>query len=209
MDMEFEEILLELRTLTGMSLEVFNVILRATNDGQEWGETFLQDPDWEDDRDAMANHAIYESTLWSVGVGAATGAMGWFGLPLDFGHFYYSQTKLAAALFTIYDFDLRDRDVFMIFLAAAFGVSAAELAKRVGGQLTLYAVKKFVQKAPEHGLKNLLAQIFSKTSSKTLTLPARAVPLLGGVISGGVNAVMMNACGHSVCQVIKALRSSS
>ncbi len=31
----------------------------------------------------MANHAIYEATLWSVGFGVATGVMGWAGVLLD------------------------------------------------------------------------------------------------------------------------------
>ncbi|MFN4271081.1 MAG: EcsC family protein [Thermosynechococcus sp.] len=185
------------------------VIAEALSDGEEWGKTFLQDPNWGDDRDRMANHAIYEATLWSVGSGVATGVMGWAGLPLDFAHFHHAQIKLAAALFTIHGFDLRDRDMRMAAVAAAVGVGAAELATYLGRRLTSYAVQNFVQKPAQHGLKNLLAQIFSKSSSKTLLLPAKAVPLLGGVIGGSVNAFMMNACGHSVCQVIKALRSAT
>ncbi|URR34480.1 EcsC family protein [Thermosynechococcus sp. HN-54] len=194
-------------------------MLPAIQDGREWGYQFLCDSRWGGDRDRMANHAIYEATLWSVGSGVTTGAMGWFGLPLDVGYFYYAQIKLAAALFTIYGLDPEDQSVLMMLIAAAFGVTAAELANYFGTQFCQQVFNTFARRSAQKNLAKLLStvlqqlprplfrQIVGRVSSKSLALPARAVPLVSGVISGATNAVMMNICGHGVCTVIKTFRS--
>jgi hypothetical protein len=44
-----------------------NTIAHAIHSGSAWGEEFLSDPKWQGNKDRMAHHAIYESTLWSVG----------------------------------------------------------------------------------------------------------------------------------------------
>ncbi len=59
---------------------LLTLLLPAIEEGRQWGYQFLRDPRWESDRDRMANHAIYEATLWSVGSGVATGVMGWAGM---------------------------------------------------------------------------------------------------------------------------------
>ncbi len=56
---------------------------RAVEDGRVWGHSFINDPKWQGDRNRMANHAIYVSTMWSLGAGVATGAVGWVGVPVD------------------------------------------------------------------------------------------------------------------------------
>ncbi|MDR7905554.1 EcsC family protein [Thermosynechococcus sp. JY1334] len=200
---------------------LLNLMLPAIQDGREWGYEFLRDPRWGGDRDRMANHAIYEATLWSVGSGVATGVMGLAGMPLDIAYFYYTQIKLAAALFTIYGLDPENENVLMMLIPTALGVTAAELANHFGTQFCRQIFKTFGRRAAQKNLSQvlmavfrqlprpLLQQIFSKVSSKSLTLPARAVPLVSGVIGGATNAVMMNICGHGVCTVIKTFRSPS
>ncbi|QEQ00682.1 EcsC family protein [Thermosynechococcus sp. QKsg1] len=200
---------------------LLNLMLLAIQDGREWGYEFLRDPHWGGDRDRMANHAIYEATLWSVGSGVATGVMGWAGMPLDIGYFYYAQIKLAAALFIIYGLDPENKNVLMMLIPTALGFTAAELANHFGTQFCRQIFKTFGRRAAQKNLSQvlmavfrqlpppLLRQIFGKASSKSLTLPARAVPLVSGVIGGATNAVMMNICGHGVCTVIKTFRSPS
>lgn len=57
----------------------------------------------------MANRAIYESTLWSVGSGIGSGIgnglLGIAGIPTDVSITLYSQVKLSFTLFTIYGID--------------------------------------------------------------------------------------------------------
>ncbi|NJL65320.1 MAG: hypothetical protein HC903_30505 [Methylacidiphilales bacterium] len=69
--------------------------------GNEWGKTFINDSCWFGDRNRMADHAIYESTFWSVGNGIANGLIGLVGIPSDVAITLYSQIKLASTLFTI------------------------------------------------------------------------------------------------------------
>ncbi|BAY52735.1 hypothetical protein NIES2134_121900 [Thermostichus vulcanus NIES-2134] len=187
-------------------------------EGQEWGHQFLCDPQWQGDRDRMAKHAIYEATLWSLGTGVSTGLMGWFGLPLDIGYFYYSQTKLAAALFTIYGLDMGDESVLMMLIAAAFGVRAAELANYFGTELCRQVFSTFARRSLENNLPQVLpkamqqlpgplVQQVGRVSSRSVTVPVRALPLISGVIGGATNAIIINAFGHGVCQLIKTFQS--
>lgn len=212
-------------TITSLSVNssvprgLLELILLATEDGRQWGLKFLCDPRWGGDRDRMANHAIYEATLWSVGSGVATGAMGWVGLPLDIAYFYYAQIKLAAALFTIHGLDTKDETVLMILIPAALGMSAAELANSFSTQLCVQVLKTFGQRAAKQNLPNVLMSVLQRlprplfqrivgnVSRKGLMLPARAIPLISSVIGGTTNAVIMNICGHGVCAVIKTFRS--
>lgn len=198
---------------------LLKLLLPAIEEGRQWGYQFLGDPRWGGDRDRMANHAIYEATLWSVGSGVATGVMGWAGVPLDIAYFYHAQIKLAAALFTIYGLEPTNEDVLKMLIPAALGVTAAELANHFGTEFCRQVFKTFGRRAAQKNASQvlmavlkqlprpLLRQIFGKVSSKSLTLPARAVPLVSGVIGGATNAVMMNICGHGVCRVIKTFRS--
>ena len=76
----------------------------------------------------MANHAIYESTLWSVGNGIAGGAVGIAGIPIEVASTLYSQVKLASTIFAIYGIDTYNESAQPLVLAAAAGVSVSELA---------------------------------------------------------------------------------
>ncbi|MDM7326770.1 MAG: hypothetical protein P3X23_006615 [Thermosynechococcus sp. Uc] len=198
---------------------LLKLLLPAIEEGRQWGYQFLRDPRWEGDRDRMTNHAINEATLWSLGCGVATGVIGLAGVPLDVAYFYHAQTKLAAALFTIHGLDTEDQAVLMILIPAALGVTAAELANYFGRQFCRQIFRTLNQGAAQKNLspvltsvfkqlpRPLLRQIVGKVSSKSLTLPARAVPLMSGVMCGITNAIMMNIGGHSVCTVIKTFHS--
>ncbi|WP_298976022.1 hypothetical protein [uncultured Thermosynechococcus sp.] len=198
---------------------LLKLLLPAIKEGRQWGSRFLRDPRWGGDRDRMAKHAIYEATLWSVGSGVATGVIGLAGVPLDVAYFYHAQVKLAAALFTIHGLDTEDQAVLMILIPAALGVTAAELANYFGNQFCRQVFKTLSRRAAQKNLspvlisvfkqlpRPLLRQIVGKASSKSSTLPARAVPLMSAVIGGTTNAIMMNICGHGVCAVIKTFRS--
>ncbi|MCC5659491.1 hypothetical protein LC608_21475 [Nostoc sp. XA010] len=75
-------------------------ITSAIEAGNKWGQTYVNDSRWTDDRDKMANNVIYQSTLWSVGNGISNGLLGIAGIPGDVAITLYSQVKLTSALFT-------------------------------------------------------------------------------------------------------------
>ena len=70
----------------------------------------------------MANHAIYESTLWSVGNDIWNGLLGIAGIPTDIAITLYSQVKLSSTLFTIYRIDTTSPSTHLLVLAAAAGL---------------------------------------------------------------------------------------
>lgn len=186
----------------------------AIQSGREWGESFKHDPKWHGNKDKMANHAIYESTLWSIGTGAATGLGGGFvaivGVPTDICFTLYSQVKLAATLFTIYGVDTREKSSRPLILAAAAGVTVSELATQLGTSVGVKAIRSALMSIPGKVFaqinKTLGIKLISKAGEKTLVNVAKMMPFLGGVVGGTVNGVMMNACGHSTIVFIKALR---
>ncbi|BCX11457.1 MAG: hypothetical protein KatS3mg067_0395 [Thermosynechococcus sp.] len=189
----------------------------AVQEGQEWGHQFIRDPQWQGDRDRMANHAIYEASFWSFGTGVVTGLMGWFGLIPDLSYFAYSQTKLTAALFTIYGLDVEDENVLRVLIAVASGVTAnqladyfgAELCRQVFSTVVRRSVKKnfpqLLQKVIQQLPRPLAQRIIGRVASKSVMV--RALPLIGGVIGGGTNAITMNVFGHGVCALIKTFQS--
>lgn len=190
------------------------IIADAIRSGSEWGEEFSNDSKWKGDKDRMAHHAIYESTLWSVGTGAATGLGGVLGMvigvPTDVGVTLYSQVKLAATLFAIYEIDTNDKAAKPLILAAAAGVGVSELATTLGTSIGAKAIRAALMSVPGKVFaqinKTLGIKLISKAGEKTLVNVAKMVPFLGSAVGGTVNGVMMNACGHATIAFIKALK---
>ena len=184
------------------------IISNAIDEGNKWGETFTTDSSWLDNRDRMANHAIYESTLWSVGNGIGNGFLGLAGIPTDIAITLYSQVKLASALFTIYGIDVTSYYTQPLVLAAAAEVSISELAKnKLKTRTAKKAIQNSLMKVSSKTFKKINKAIgiklISKASKKSLLNVAKIIPFVGAVFNGTVNGVMMNACGHSVIAFIK------
>ncbi len=144
----------------------------------------------------MANHAIYVASMWSLGAGVATGAIGLVGVPVDLVNALYSQIKLSSALFTIHGFSISDESILVIIVAAALGVSVKEFATQFG---TNVAKKRMT--------RPLVLKLISRVSGKSVAIMPKAVPVIGGIIGGVVNATMMNVCGHGVLKFITAMGS--
>ena len=160
----------------------------------------------------MANHAIYESTLWSIGNGIWNGLLGIARIPTDIAITLYSQVKLSSTLFTIYGIDPTNSSAQLLVLAAAAGISVAELANHLGTLAATQAIEKALLSISNKTFtqinKALGIKIISKTGQKTLINVAKIMPGIGSIVNGTVNGVMMNACGHSVLAFIKAWKGA-
>lgn len=209
----------------GSNAWFMETVARAVEDGRAWGDSFINDPKWQGDRTRMANHAIYVATMWSLGAGVATGAVGWLGVPVDLVNALYSQVKLSSALFRIHGFSIADEATVIIILAAALGVSVKEFATQFGTRFFVQAASKVIENAAINTAQRqvpkavweilkrmprpLLLKLISRVSGKSVAIMPKAVPVIGGIIGGGVNAIMMNVCGHSVLIFIKAMGTDS
>jgi uncharacterized protein (DUF697 family) len=187
-------------------------ITSAIGGGNKWGQTYVNDSRWTDDRDKMANNVIYQSTLWSVGNGISNGLLGIVGIPGDVAITLYSQVKLTSALFTIYGIDITSHSTQPLVLAAAAGVSVSELANKLGTKAAQQAIQKALMSVPGKTFteinKTLGIKLISKAGEKTLLNVAKIVPFIGSAVGGTINGVMMNACGHSVIAFIKVWNRS-
>lgn len=196
---------LDLMQVPGL-VEIF---ARAIKDGREWGKQFVNDSRWQANRDRMSDHAIYESTMWSVTTGIVTGAVGFAGIPIDAVDALYSQVKLSSALFTIHGFDTSEESIWVIVIAAAAGVSLTELATHLGTHAAIKAIQKALLPKPFRMLmkvnQSLTIKLVSKLAGKNVAKTLKVLPAIGGVIGGSFNAIMMNVCGHGVLKVIKAM----
>jgi uncharacterized protein (DUF697 family) len=186
--------------------------ITAIEDGREWGNTFLRDQRWEDNKDRMANHAIYESTLWSIGNGIIGGFIGVVGLPFEVATSLYSQVKLTSALFTIYGIDTKSRSAQPLVYAAATGVKIGEVANTLATKAARKTIEKALMSLPNRTFmqinQRLGVKLISKTCEKATLNIAKIIPAVGSAVGGTVNGVMMNACGHSVKVFIKTYKSS-
>ncbi|MHC5717925.1 MAG: hypothetical protein ACYTX0_38965 [Nostoc sp.] len=187
-------------------------IAHGIEGGRDWGQTYLDDSRWCGDKDKMANNVIYQSTLWSVGEGIGSGFIGIAGIPFDVANTLYSQVKLASTLFTIYGIDTYSQSAQPLVLAAAAGVSLAELGNQLGTQVGSQAIQKTLMSIPGKTFaeinKALGIKLISKAGEKTLVNVAKMMPFIGSAVGGTVNGVMMNACGHSVIAFIKVWNRS-
>ncbi|MBE9001029.1 hypothetical protein IQ274_23100 [Nostoc sp. LEGE 12447] len=191
---------------------IWQNIVSAIEEGREWGQTFLNDSSWGGDREQMLNHAIYESTLWSVGNGIASGVVGVAGIPFEIVSTLYAQVKLASTLFVIHEIDTYSESARLLVLAATAGVSVSELANQLGTQVGSQAIQKALMSIPGKTFaeinKALGIKLISKAGEKTLVNVATMMPFIGSAIGGTVNGVMMNACGHSVIAFIRVWNRS-
>ncbi len=184
------------------------VIANAIEEGRKHGQTFLSDSCWMNDRDRMANYALYEATLWSVGSGIGNGLLGIAGIPTDVAITLYSQVKLSSTLFTIYGIDITNQATQPLVLAAAAGVTISELANNLGTRAATQAIQKALMSIPGKTFaeinKALGIKIISKAGEKTLLNVAKMMPGIGSIVSGTVNGVTMNATGHGIITFVKA-----
>ncbi len=139
----------------GVASAIAQTIAVAIEHGREWGQRFLNDSSWRGNKKKMAKYAIKESSRWTVWNGFTSGLFGIAEIPSQVGVAIYSQIKLAATLFTIYDIDTTKRSTQALVLAAAAGVSVAELANYLPTNLTT--------NTPQPGIEKTLMSIPGKT----------------------------------------------
>ena len=141
-------------------------IASAIDDGRKCGQELLNEQRWSGNRDKMANHAIYISTLWSVGSGIGHGFTGIAGIPSDVSFTLYSQVKLASTLFTIYGMDTKPESAKPLVLAAAAGVSVSELANKLGSKVAAEAIRKALMSVPRKTFNQINKTLGIKSISK-------------------------------------------
>ncbi|ASV82965.1 EcsC family protein [Enterococcus hirae] len=165
-----------------------------------------------DDLDRAANNRIYSIVAQSSTLSFATGLPGGIAMaatiPADITQFYGYSLKLAQEVSYIYGYEdiwnqqgeltNEAKETLILYLGIMLGVSTASSVVRVlSGKLSVQALKKIPQKALTKTIyypviKKVLAVFGTKLTKATFAKGvSKMVPVVGGVVSGGLNYFSM------------------
>ncbi|EGP4822077.1 TPA: EcsC family protein [Enterococcus faecium] len=165
-----------------------------------------------EDLDRAANNRIYSIVAQSSTLSFATGLPGGLAMaatiPADITQFYGYSLKLAQEISYIYgcediwnqqgELTEEAKETLILYLGIMLGVSTASSAVRVlSGKLSVQALKKIPQKALTKTIyypviKKVLAVFGTKLTKATFAKGvSKVVPVVGGVVSGGLNYFSM------------------
>lgn len=165
-----------------------------------------------EDLDRAANNRIYSIVAQSSTLSFATGLPGGLAMaatiPADITQFYGYSLKLAQKISYIYGYEdiwnqqgeltEEAKETLILYLGIMLGVSTASSAVRVlSGKLSVQALKKIPQKALTKTIyypviKKVLAVFGTKLTKATFAKGvSKVVPVVGGVVSGGLNYFSM------------------
>ncbi|SDF06730.1 EcsC protein family protein [Blastococcus aurantiacus] len=121
-------------------------------------------------------------------------------LPANIGASYLVQTHLAGAIAAVHGHDLEGEEVRSTILLCLVGNAGSEVLKRFGVTVGTRLSHSLIKKIPLAVLRDinrrvgfmLVAKYGTKRAVVTL---AKGVPLVGGVIGGGVDAVVTRTVG--------------
>ena len=158
--------------------------------------------------DRAAQKCINQAVMQSSAISFATGIPGGLAMaatiPADIARFYGYSLKLAQEISYIYGYhDLWNnqdelteeaKNTLILYLGIMLGVtSAGSVVRILSKRLSIQAVKKIPQKALMKTfyypiLKKILAIFGAKLTKSTFAKGvSKAIPVLGGVVSGGIN----------------------
>jgi hypothetical protein len=146
---------------------------------------------------------IEDQARWNAGTGFITGLGGFALLPLQLpagvASTWVIQTRLVAAIAHLYGFDLQHEAVRTQILLTLIGEEAREVLKQVG----VKASQRFAQAQLHRLSPQALAlvnravgfRLISRFSGQGVLNLHQAIPVLGGVVGGGIDYVMTRQLG--------------
>ncbi len=122
-------------------------------------------------------------------------------IPAALGASWLIQARMAAAIATIYGHDLSSEQVRTKILLSLAGDVAKEAMKdlglKVGDKLTQRAVDQIPGRALVEINKRIGARLVAKLGGQVVLKIPRAVPVLGGVVGGSLDAVICRVVGRT------------
>jgi hypothetical protein len=163
-------------------------------------------PDERDDIEKAVKRLIVESVEAAGVNGFVTGLGGFITMPVtvpaNMAGALVINARLAAAIAYLHGYDPKDPHVRTVATLIAVGSNAQHIAKafgiKVGEKVAIHAIKKLpmavIYQINKKAGFMLLAKYGTKRSVVTLV---KGVPLVGGVIGGGVDATMTGVVGRT------------
>ncbi len=165
---------------------------------------FLRDSRYRDD-EARIGALIRRETLKNFTSGFLTGLGGVVTFPVSIpaalGASWLIQARMAAAIAKIYGHDLLSEQVRTRILLSLAGDVAKDamrdLGLKVGDKLTQRAVDQIPGRALVEINKRIGARLVAKLGGQVVLKIPRAVPVLGGIVGGSLDAVVCRMVGRT------------
>jgi len=134
------------------------------------------------------------------------------GVPSALGASWLIQARMAGAIARIYGHDLgEDRVRTLILLSLAGDVAKgaiADLGIDLGGRLPQQAMQLVPGRALVEINKRIGARLLAKASQRVVLRFPRAVPVVGGVVGGSLDAVVCRMVGRTAKSLFRPVASS-
>jgi hypothetical protein len=165
---------------------------------------YLSDPSYDDD-DKRIDALIRRETRKNFTSGFITGLGGVVTFPVSIpaalGASWLIQARMAGAIARIYGHDLDSARVRTMILLSLAGDVAKEAMKDLGlgldGKLTQRAVDQIPGRALVEINKRIGARLLAKAGQRVVLRFPRAVPVLGGVVGGSLDALVCRMVGRT------------
>lgn len=147
---------------------------------------------------------IDDQARWNAGTGFLTGIGGMVLLPLQLPAAvtatWVIQTRLVAAIAHLNGFDLEHEAVRTQILLTLIGEEAGEILKQVSLKLSQQIAQAQLRSLPAPALAAINRavgfQLISRVGEQGVLRLHRVVPLLGGVVGGGIDYLMTRRLGE-------------
>jgi len=176
---------------------------------------YLIDQDYRTDDERVHSLVKWEMTK-NFTTGFITGLGGLItmpiGIPSALGASWLIQARMAGAIARIYGHDLdSDRVRTMILLSLAGDVAKkalADLGIDLGGKLPHQALKQVPGRALVEINKRIGARLLAKAGQRVVLRFPRAMPVIGGVVGGSLDAVVCRMVGRTAKSLFRPVASS-
>ena len=151
-----------------------------------------------------ANALIRWQTVQAAGLGFITGIPGLpampVTLPANLTSVLFIQIRMMAALAYLGGYDLNEDRVKTLCLACLCGHAARAILREAGIEISQKMAVSALRRLPKRTFieinKKVGFRLLSKFGEKGAINVGRAIPLLGGLVGGGVDAAWTKAMGH-------------
>jgi uncharacterized protein (DUF697 family) len=136
-------------------------------------------------------------------------------IPADFVSVSYLQLRMVAVIGLLFGWDVRSDQMRIVAYSALLGVGAGEAVRDVGVKAATGWGKIWIKKIPMSVIDKLnkflpgrfiikgLRGAGAKTAAKYGLNLAKIVPLLGGIVGGGVNVLVTQQIGSRAIRALK------
>jgi hypothetical protein len=170
-------------------------------------------------RETSSTEAAVKKVARSHLVGGAVGgfatSLGGFvtmpvSLPVNVLEFYVQATRMVGAIATLRGYDVRDQHVRTAVLLTLVGSNADEVLKKAGmstggGRLASVALGKLPPAALLVVNKAIGFRLLRGVGEKAFSRLGRGVPLVGGLVGGGIDGWMMKKIAEQAMKEFPAL----